>query len=201
MENFEEGLLMRSLDVSKDAQMQTYRLRTRYNDGSNEEEWIVMGYHVAERPGGRGLYVVGAEGVGAQQLVQGDFPELNWVKMEYYQGVKTFRGKPVHVFSVAFDSKQLTPSDMRIFQAYLRDNPNATPSMVLEPKVEEVVLFIDVETQFPVLYNDGRTIHSYRFSQPTNPRLRPPARIVNFLQTREEELARRLAPPAGPGSP
>ena len=46
---------IKSLDFSKDADMQTYRMRTLWSDGEKVEEWIVMGNHVAERAGGLGL--------------------------------------------------------------------------------------------------------------------------------------------------
>ena len=71
---------VRSVNYSKDSELSSYRLKTSWSDGTSEEEWIIMGNHVAERAGGRGLYIVGAEQTLSKELGKStDFPELNWV--------------------------------------------------------------------------------------------------------------------------
>jgi len=194
-----EQRTVRSIEFSKDAELQTYRLRTRWSDGESEDEWIVMGHHVAERAGGRGLYIVGSEATTTQELNQTDFPELTWVDMSSYRGVKAHKGKPVFVFNVPFDKKRLSGDDARMVEMARQSDPTATPSKVLGAKVGEVVLFLDAATQLPVLYNDGRSIRTYSFSPPGEARLRPPTTVLNFLRARAEALRVRLTPPAGPG--
>lgn len=190
---------LRSIDYSKDAELQTYRLRSSWSDGESEDEWIVMGHHVAERAGGRGLYIVGSESAMTQELAKNDFPELAWVDMQSFRGVKTHKGKPVFIFNVPFDQMPLSGDDARFVEIARQADPKATPSKVLGAKVSEVVLYLDVQTQLPVLYNDGRSIRTYRFSQPSEARLRPPADVLAFLRGRAEALRARLTPPAGPG--
>jgi hypothetical protein len=41
----------------------------------------------------------------------------------------------------------------------------------------------------------------YQFTEPTEARLQPPAKIVEFLRLRNEALRSRLTPPASAGSP
>lgn len=191
---------VRSIRFSKDAQTQTYRLLTRWTDGTSEEEWIVAGLHVAERAGGRGLYVVGSEVATTRQLQVTDFPELAWLDMNYYRGVETFRGKPVFTFSVKFDAKPLAADEARFMEMARRRDPSATPTKVFKPKVSEVTVHLDAATQLPLLYNDGTTLRRYSFQQPPGSApLRPPARIADFIRQRNAALKAQLTPPAGPG--
>ncbi len=188
-----------SIQFSKDAASKAYRLRTRWSDGDSEDEWIVMGCHVAERAGHRGLYIVGSESSTARDLSMSDFPELAWVDMSLYRGLKTYKGKPAFVFGVPFDQKRLTGDQAQIMAFSKRSDPKATPSRVFKPKVQQVVVYLDAATQLPILYNDGMSIRRYTFSQPTEDRLQPPAKIIDFLRVRNEALRIRLTPPAGPG--
>ena len=189
-----------SIQFSKDAASKAYRLHTQWSDGDSEEEWIVMGSHVAERAGHRGLYVVGSEASIARELSKADFPELAWVDMSLYRGLKTFKGKPAFVFSVPFDQKRMTGEQAQIMAFVKRTDAKATPSKVFKPKAAEVILYLDAATQLPIEYNDGMVLRRYHFTQPTEARLQPPAKIVEFLKTRTEALRVRLTPPAGPGT-
>ena len=188
-----------SIQFSKDAASKAYRLHTRWSDGDSEDEWIIMGAHVAERAGHRGLYIVGSESSTARELSKADFPELAWVDMPLYRGLKTYQGKPAFVFSVPFDQKILTGEQAQIMAFSKRSDPKATPSKIFKPKVSEVIVYLDATTQLPLLYNDGMVIRRYTFTQPTEDRLQPPAKIVEFLRARNEALRVRLTPPAGPG--
>jgi len=188
-----------SIQFSKDAASKAYRLHTRWSDGDSEDEWIVMGAHVAERAGHHGLYIVGSESSTARELSKADFPELAWVDMSLYRGMKTYQGKPAFVFGVPFDQKKLTGEQAQIMAFSKRSDPKTTPSKIFKPKVQDVVLYLDATTQLPILYNDGLVIRRYSFTQPTEDRLQPPAKIVEFLHARNEALRVRLTPPAGPG--
>jgi hypothetical protein len=190
-----------SIQFSKDAAAKAYRLRTRYNDGDSEDEWIVMGSHVAERAGHRGLYIVGSESSTARELSRVDFPELAWVEMSCYRGIKTHKGKPAFVFSVPFDQKRMTGDQAQIMAFVKRSDAKATPSKVFKPKVSEVILYLDAATQLPLEYNDGMILRRYNFNPPSEARLLPPAKILDFLKARNEALRVRLTPPAGPGTP
>ena len=191
---------VRSIQFSKDAAAKAYRLRTRYSDGDSEDEWIVNGSHVAERAGHRGLYIVGSESSIARDLSRADFPELAWVEMSCYRGLKTVKGKPAFVFSIPFDNKQLTGDQAQIMAFVKRSDAKATPSKVFKPKVSEVLLYLDAATQLPILYNDGLILRRYSFNPPSEDRLQPPAKILEFLKARNEALRVRLTPPAGPGT-
>jgi hypothetical protein len=190
---------VRSIQFSKDASIQTYCLRTRWSDGDAEEEWIVRGSHVAERAGHSGLYIVGNEASIARDLSKADFPELAWVDMSLYRGLKTYKGKAAFVFSVPFDKKQMTSDQAQIMAFAKRRDPTATPSRVFKPKRTEVILYLDAATQLPLEFNDGMVLRRYRFEQPSEGRLQPPARILEFVSARNEALRVRLTPPAGPG--
>lgn len=190
-----------SIQFSKDAATKTYRLHTRYSDGDAEDEWIVMGSHVAERAGHRGLYIVGNESSTARDLSRADFPELAWVEMSYYRGIKTHKGKQAFVFSIPFDNKQLTGDQAQIMAFVKRSDAKATPSKVFKPKISEVVLYLDAATQLPLEYNDGMILRRYTFKPPSEERLQPPAKILEFVRARNEALRVRLTPPAGPGTP
>lgn len=190
---------IRSLEYEKDGELQTYRIRTRWTDGTNEDEWIVAGAHVAERPGGRGWYIVGNEAMTGRELARSDFPELGWLEMDHFRGVRSYRGKPVFVFQVSFDQKRLTADEQRLVAMARQNDPNVTPSQVLGAKTPEVVVYLDAASQLPVLYNDGTTIRQYSFSQPSGGRLRPPAQVLQFLRARNDALRARLTAPAGPG--
>lgn len=189
---------MQSLHVSKDEQMQTYRLRSRWSDGGTEEEWIVMGKHVAERPGGRGLYIVGAEATTAQDLQRSDFPELDWLEMSLYRGLKPYQGKKVFVFSVPFDQKRMSRNDAQLFMLAKQKDPTLTPSKFFKPKSKEAFIYLDSATQLPVYYNDGSIIREYSFTEPSESRLRPSEAVIAFLRARSEALRVRLATPPGP---
>ena len=187
-----------SLQVSKDDQMKTYKLRTRWSDGKSEDEWIVMGQHVAERPGGRGLYIVAGESSTAQDLRQSDFPELNWVTMTNYRGIKTYKGKKVFMFVVPFDQKRLSGSDAQLFALAKQADKNMTPSKFFKAKSPDVVVYLDCATQLPLFYNDGSVSRRYAFSTPGEDRLRPSVEVVKFLRARAEALRYHLATPPGP---
>jgi hypothetical protein len=191
---------VRSVNYSKDSELSSYRLKTSWSDGTSEEEWIIMGNHVAERAGGRGLYIVGAEQTLSKELGKStDFPELNWVEPAQLKGVKAYKGRQVYVFQVEFDQKKLSSDEARMVAFARQAKPNAKPSEVLQPKVTQVMLYLDVETQLPVLYNDGSVIRRYDFSAAPSTRLQPPKRTMDFLKARADFLKKRLTPPAGPG--
>lgn len=191
---------IRSISFDKDAAFQTYRVTTRWTDGKSEDEWIVMGQHVAERPGG-GLYVVGAERLTAQELKASDFPELAWIERKHFTGVKTHKGKQVFVFEESFDRKRMTPTEARQFFFAQQADPKATPRKVFQPRFPKVVAYLDVATQLPVLFNDGSKLRYYTFRAPDAGRLRPPKAILDFLRQRKAALEARIAPPAGPSTP
>lgn len=191
---------VRSVAYSKDAETSCYRFKTSWSDGTSEEEWIIMGNHVAERAGGRGLYVVGAEQTLSKELGKAtDFPELNWVEPGHLKGVKAYKGREVYVFQVEFDQKRLSGDEARMVAFARQAKPDAKPSEVLKPKVAQVILYLDAETQLPVLYNDGSVIRRYDFSPAPATRLQPPKRTMDFLRARADFLKKRLTPPAGPG--
>ena len=191
---------VRSIQFSKDAALKTYRLYTRWSDGQTDEEWIVAGSHVAERPGQRGFYIVGSESSTAADLGQSDFQELAWVDMSLYRGFKTHKGKPAFVFSVPFDKKRLSRDQARVMAFHQLSDKDSTPSKVFKPKSSEVIVYLDAATQLPIEYDDGLIRRRYQFTEPTEARLQPPTKIVDFLKIRNEALRIRLTPPAGPGA-
>jgi hypothetical protein len=182
----------------KNQALKTYHISTTWSDGDSQDDWIVMGRHVAERAGNRGLYVAGAESSLGQELASSDFPELSWIEMKHYRGIQTYKGSQVFVFEVPFNNKAMTIADHRYFNFAKQNNPNATPKDVFKPKYDKVVAYLDITTQLPVLYNDGTSLHRYSFSSPSSP-IRPPQKIIDFLRKREDALRIRTATPAGPG--
>ena len=194
----DEVRTIRSVDVSKDSQVQTYRLRTRWSDGVNEDEWVVMGQHVAERAGGKGFYIVGSEGSTAQDLKSSDFPELNWLDMSYYRGMKVHKGVKVFVFSVPYEKKPMTRAEAQLLMLARQSDPSMTASKLFKPKAREVFIYLDATTQLPVMFNDGSTVRSYIFKPISEPRLYPSKEIVDFLNKRQKTLQAKLATPPGP---
>ena len=190
-----------SIQFSKDAASKAYRLRTRWSDGDSEDEWIVMGCHVAERAGHRGLYIVGSESSTARDLSKSDFPELAWVDMSLYRGLKTYKGKPAFVFGVPFDQKRLTGDQARSWRSPNAPTPRPPLAGFSNQRSSRFVVYLDAATQLPILYNDGMSIRRYTFSQPTEDRLQPPAKIIDFLRVRNEALRIRLTPPPAPANP
>jgi hypothetical protein len=189
---------IRSLTYAKDATLQTYQVTTRWTDGETEQEWIVMGQHIADRPGG-GLYVVGAERLTASELKVSDFPELVWLERKHFTGVRTFKGKQVFVFEEQFNRRRMTPTESRQYLFALQADPKATPEQIFKPRFPKVVAYLDAVTQLPVLYNDGSKLRIYSFQDPGGSRLRPPQQIIDFVRQRQAALDARLTPPAGPG--
>jgi hypothetical protein len=187
-----------SITIAKDSDLQTCQVVTRWTTGEKEEEWIVMGQHVAERPGG-GLYVVGGERLTAQELKAADFPELLWIERKHFTGIRTYQGRKVFVFEEEFNRKRMTPTEARQFFFAMQADPKATPEKVFRPRMSKVVAYLDVVTQLPVLYNDGTKMRTYVFENPGATRLRPPARIIDFLRQRQAALEARIVPPPGPG--
>ncbi|MCX6866887.1 MAG: hypothetical protein NTV46_11855 [Verrucomicrobia bacterium] len=124
-----------SIQYSKDAATKSYFLRTRWSDGDTDEEWIVMGCHVAERAGHRGFYIVGGESSTAADLGQSDFSELAWVDMSLYRGLKTHKGKPAFVFSVPFDKKRLSRDQARHPTAHRIQRRPDPPPLSLHPAI------------------------------------------------------------------
>jgi hypothetical protein len=193
-----ENRVIRSIDFSKDAAIKTYRLKTRWSDGDSEEEWIVMGQHVAERPGGRGHYIVGAESSTAQDYAKFDFPELDWLDISNYRGVKAYKGKPAFMFSLPFEKKRLSQSEAQLLKLAKDADSSITVSKLFKPKSPEVVVYLDAATQLPLLYNDGLTIRRYDYSTTPATSLRPSPVILKFLRDRQKALSIRLATPPGP---
>lgn len=189
---------VRSVEVSKDGQLQTYRLLTRWSDGAREEEWILAGQHVAERAGGKGLYIVGSEGTTVQDLRVSDFPELGWVDMSYYRGMKIHKGVKVFVFTVPFEKRPLSRGDAQLLMLAKQTDPSMTASKLFKPRSSEVFIYLDAATQLPVAYHDGTTLRSYAFNAPSEPRLIPTRPIVDFVNKREKALQAKLATPPGP---
>jgi hypothetical protein len=195
-----EAAMLSSIEFGKDAQIQTYRMRSEWTDGEKVEEWIVAGQHVGKRLDGTGFYIVGGENMSGKQLAKDDFPELAWIEMSNYRHVASYKGKAVFVFSIPFNSRRMNMDEALLFASARQRNPRITPEEFFSPKVKEVVAYLDVATQLPVLYNDGSSIRRYAFSKPTSP-LRPPAEITTFLSERDKTLRTRLTRPAGPGTP
>jgi len=189
---------IRSISYAKDAAMQTYQVTTRWSAGDAEQEWIVMGQHIADRPGG-GLYVVGAERLTASELKVSDFPELVWIERKHFKGVRSYKGRQVFIFEEEFNRRRMTPTEARKYAFELQADPKATPEKVFKPRFSKVVAYLDAVTQLPVLYNDGSKLRLYAFKDPGGTRLRPPQAIIDFVRQRETALINRLTPPAGPG--
>lgn len=187
-----------SVEFSKDSRMRTYRIHTRWNDGKSEDEWIVAGSHVAERPGGRGLYIVGAEDATAGDLAGADFPELKWLDLSFYRGIKEGKTGKVFVFTVPYDKKPLSGTEARLLALAKQSDPSATPSKLFKPKVTEVVVHLDAATQLPVMYNDGSILRNYAFAKTPDSPLRPSKEILDFLRARANALRMKLATPPGP---
>ena len=185
--------------IEKNKKLKTYHVSTSWSDGKTQDDWIVMGYHVAERAGGRGLYVAGAESSLGAELSASDFPELAWIDLKYYRGLKTHKGRPVFVFEVSFEEKPMSAADSRYYSFVKQSDPKATPTEVFKPKYESVVAYLDAKTQLPVLYNDGSVLRRYSFSSDKS-FLRPPKKIIDFLRKREATLRTKTATPAGPGA-
>jgi hypothetical protein len=190
---------IRSISYAKDASIQTYQITTRWSNGESDEEWIVMGSHVAERPTG-GWYLITSERTTVQELKVTDFAELAWVEAKHLKGVQTYKGKKVFVFEEAFNKKLMTPTEARQFAFARQADPKATPESIFKPKSSKVYAYLDVVTQLPVACNDGRKLYQYTFKAPDPGRLRPPQKIIDFLRQRNALLNARIAPPAGPGS-
>ena len=184
--------------VEKNKQLKTYHVSTSWSDGTTQDDWIVMGHHVAERAGGRGLYVAGAESSLGAELSSSDFPELAWLDLKYYRGLKSHKGRPVFVFEVPFNDKAMTIADHRYYNFVKQSNPGATPKEVFKPKFDRVVAYLDAKSQLPVLYNDGSVLRRYVFSSAKR-FLRPPKKITDFLRKREAALRINTSTPAGPG--
>ena len=184
--------------IEKNKKLKTYHVSTSWSDGKTQDDWIVMGYHVAERAGGRGLYVAGAESSLGAELSASDFPELAWIDLKYYRGLKTHKGRTVFVFEVSFEEKPMSAADSRYYSFVKQSDPKATPTEVFKPKYESVVAYLDAKTQLPVLYNDGSVLRRYSFSSAKS-FLRPPKKIIAFLRKREVSLGVKTATPAGPG--
>lgn len=198
--NTNETPTIRSLTYNKDASIKTFQITTRWTDGNSEQEWIVMGQHIAERPNG-GLYVVSGERLTASEIGVSDFPELVWIERKHYKGIRTYKGKQVFAFEEDFNRRRMTPTETRQFQFALQANPGATPEEVFKPRFRKVVAYVDVATQLPVLYNDGTRLRTYTFNDPGTSRLRPPQNIIDFVRLRQTALDARISPPAGPGKP
>jgi hypothetical protein len=184
--------------LEKNEQLKTYHVSTSWSDGKTQDDWIVMGHHVAERAGERGLYVAGAESSLGAELSASDFPELAWLDLKYYRGLKTHKGQLVFVFAVSFNDKPMSTADRRYYNFVKQRAPKATPKEVFKPKYERVVAYLDAKTQLPVLYNDGSVLRHYSFSSAKS-FLRPPKKIIAFLRKREATLRTKTATPAGPG--
>lgn len=192
---------IRAIQYSKDGELKTYRVQTSWSDGTIADEWMILGDHLAKRPDGKGLYVVqGDEGV-MENLAKSDFFELSWLNMSYYRGVKSYQGNPVFVFSVPFDQKPLTKDEARSLGFAKKADPSISPSKYFNPKASDVLIYLSTVTQLPVMYNDGRVIRHYEFTQPTDARLRPPQNYIDFLRARREKMRAYLTPPPGPGTP
>ena len=187
-----------SVEVSKDAARKIYRLRTHWNDGVTEEEWIVMGQRVAARPGGRGYYIVNGESAAGPDPGGSDFPELGWLKPSHYQGIRTYNGNEVFRFVAPFDQRTLSEREVQMLMLAKQREPELTPARHFKPKVLEVVVYLDAKTRLPVLYNDGSIIRTYSFGAVAGEQPSPPPRIVELLEKRKLELEKVLLPPTGP---
>lgn len=188
----------RSVKYEKDADRKTYRLTTKWTTGDSDEEWIVMGQHVAERANG-GFYVVGSENLAAQELAKMDFPRISWIERKNYKGIKVYKGRKVFVFEEDYNRKKMTPTEARFYFFARQQDPNATPMEIFKPRFDKVVVYLDVASQLPVLANDGTKLYNYEFKKPSSGRLRPPDKVLAFLRQRYAEMQARTTPPPGPG--
>lgn len=195
-----EAKAISRITYAKDAASQAYQVTTRWNTGETEEEWVIMGQHVAERPEGKGLYIVASERMLAQEITTIDFPELAWVERKHFVGVRVYKGRQVFVFEEAFNRKRMTPTEARQYFFAQQADPKTTPDKVFKPRFDKVTAYLDVVTQLPVLCNDGRNLYTYTFRSPGAGRLQPPQRIVDFLRQHREFIKARLTPPVGPGT-
>jgi len=192
------SILVKSVLMSIDSTSQTTRVLTEWTDGSVYTSWFVLGVHITPRTNGEGYFVVED-----RSSVGNYFAELSWIRLENYKGVLDFGGREVFVFreAIAHDLANNNVPNAPGFEGNPDDeNFSETEEEVttLLYKTDERVVYLDLETQLPLLSNDGHAIRIYNINTQPGNRLNPPRDLVQMLQDREEAIQDRVALPGNP---
>ena len=175
-----------------------YRQITTLTNGAKKENWSVNGEQICKNVYSDSYIHVAAGNPLYVDLTTSDFGELTWVGMDNYVGVS--KGEPkVFIFSVkntdrhpTAEEKEEYSAQSAMYQSTLDSKANtAQRSVVIKKELDQYIqqkfgdtesrVTLDVLTQLPVEYDDGKVVRTYTYSDKVEP-LSAPVSVMRAMQ-------------------
>jgi hypothetical protein len=186
---------------------QNRRTIKQWSDGLTTESWVVGGSVLQEEPGQPDIYIFTEATRAASSITLGDdysktdFPELSWLSVQNYSGVRSYQGRSCYVFEM----KELDTSspgtnkmleDMKMVKKVPLpgENAEASPTPLPTPAVpkKEIIVktaWIDGKTRLPVAVEDQACLQTYLFGTAPADEPQLPPRFKSALE-KYEQIAR-----------
>jgi hypothetical protein len=179
-----------AVSISVDSATQTSRVVTKWSNGKTFAEWYLKGLRLAPMGEGKGYDLIGP----AIGPAGGGFDELGWVNIAAFKGVGKLGEKLVFVFRQSVGKG--VPGKERKQPAQDANNPGEEERTSY--RTTEKVVYLDVETQLPMLSNDGQVIRMYRILPAPADKLEAPQELHDLLKKWQSTIRDRVASPGNP---
>ena len=171
----------KEIKVSKDGT--TYREAILWNNGKRTVKWIADGFQVRElsHNGEVARIDLTSYPTDFSDYSRSDFEVAQWVEKDTYIGPRMLKDAAVYQFGVDAAKRRLTPREIALHTqrqaaaeavTEIADDANietATPLGDLGGQGDgsrRYVALLDVETQLPLLVDDGNVTYLYQYSTP-----------------------------------
>ena len=188
-----------SLNVSKDGNV--YNEVVHWSDGKKSEKWISGELQVYEVPQtgqvARSILPTVGYSENFSDYRRSDFEELEWIDKTNFSGVKEVSGRKVFAFGVESAKRRLTPREKEELQdadQRLSEDEIVKRNERLSSGEKAYVAYLDMTTQRPLYFDDGRVVRVYQFIDQPSGRLQVPPRFAEELETWKKEITRKPLP-------
>lgn len=185
---------LKSLTIAKDGK--TYREVSVWGDSRKTEKWIVGDLQVYETPYTKQIAraILPSSGQYAPSYSdyrRSDFEDIEWINKDNFRGLAEVNGRKVFVFQTAPAKRRLTPRE----QSELVDTSeeHASKETLAQPIVNSsgYTAYLDIQTQLPLYFDDGYTLHTYKFAETAPGSLTVPPQFSSEMEKWKKDLDRR----------
>lgn len=140
----------------------------QWTDGQISERWLYKGFVLFQQLGSSTVFILNSSNVDSlsnkvgYDFSQSDFPKLNWLSKQTYEGVATVNKVQCYHFQKTVPAPVVPPP------AGQKQAAKPAPPLTMDA-------WIDVNTKLPVASDDGRWFTTYTFKEmPEKPLELPP---------------------------
>jgi hypothetical protein len=186
-----EGLT-KSVDIQKTKDI--YHVVTHLKDATSSEFWIFANRLFYRDPRATKFEHLSNVDSTTIDFSKSDFPEIYWLNMKYYLGIKKDRTS-TFVFQITSAERPLTAREQNSINMLkaVTHPEDLKRYLQQQPRKGNCLAFLDVTTQLPVAYDDGSVVLLYQFLPPPTKMLTPPAEILALCR-RLDDLPGAAAP-------